>query len=194
MKRIIFFALIILSIPSASFTQKVIGGKYTHDRVFVEIEKEPKVRKKIPVKYQGEASIGFGANFGYYYNYLGNYDNSYTIYLETVHGVLISKYFFIGAGFNLHYFLNKKIGSDSYDYYDYSVTSIYFPIFLNLKGIYPINNDWKTYITANVGSDVLYDEVYAKGGVGVQYKRFFIDAGFQMHLDIGCYCNVGIRF
>lgn len=189
MKRIIFFALIILSIPSASFAQKVIGGKYTHDRVFVEIEKEPKVRKKIPVKYQGEASIGFGANFDSYYNYLYDYyyNNPYTIYLETVHGVLISKYFFIGAGFNLHYLLNKETCSDYYD-------SIYFPIFLNLKGIYPINNDWKTYITANIGCDVLYDGIYAKGGVGVQYKRFFIDVGFQHHLDIGCYCNVGIRF
>lgn len=193
MKRIIFILLLIFSIPSISYAQRINGQRTTRESVFVVIPqepKEPKVRKKIPAKYQGD--LGLGLAFNKYSNSRSHdmtewYKEKYTsIYLETVHGALISKYFFIGGGLQ----------------FETDFKAIWLPIFINTKGIYPINDKWSAYITASCGIECIEEGVYLNGGLGLQYKRYFLDAGY-VNYDIcysdgdythGFFIKLGVKF
>lgn len=166
------------------------------------------------IKYRGEISVG-GAfctqlhvppQSGFLIEGGGETQLSRPFF-ETVHGVMISDYIFVGGGIGAQFYAGKcgkdgkkwiktKEGADRWN-----VLTI--PIFVNLKGFFPINDDLRPFINFGLGGSVVacsnatgeityrdyYDEEYLnfkhKGGfyldfgVGVDYKSWTFGLGVQ---------------
>lgn len=119
--------------------------------------------------YQGEL------NFGYVVD--GDYSRPF---IESIHGVNISGYAFAGVGLGLQYVYNE----DRKD--------VRIPLFVNLKGMYPVTENFSPYITLSLGYNFLtgigaykrfLDGVggfYNDLGVGIKYKAFNLSLGMQV--------------
>lgn len=77
------------------------------------------------------------------------------MFLETIHGVRITKYGFVGLGFGIHAYTsgdNFKFNRNDEVYEsDSDVNFGAFPLFVNLKGVYPINDKLKAYVGTSLG-------------------------------------------
>lgn len=146
--------------------------------------------------YQGEVSIGFATGSKLSYtdsdgdSGIETTDFSRPL-IETVHGVRITKYGFIGLGMGFQY----AYGNQANEFVDNKWNTLLMPFFVNIKGYYPLSGGWSPYITLSVGgSSVLTsawnrtsgdDEyrlkggLYSKLGIGVNYKRCFLDFGLM---------------
>lgn len=171
-------------------------------------------------EYRGEVNIG-GAMSGTLY-----FPPQENIYLpgglktslsrpliETVHGVMLSDYLFVGAGLGIQYYAGEfDDDADEVLYikegtHRWNMLTI--PMFVNIKGFFPINDNWKPFMTLSLGGTAVacsnatftedytyYDEEYdalgghksqyqARGGfycdwgVGVEYKRWSLGIGLQ---------------
>lgn len=90
------------------------------------------------VRYQGDASVGFG--FGTGTSGLNH------VMVNTVHGVRICPYFFVGAGVGADFATSKL------KYSDMEFENIFvIPLYLNLKGYYPINQKYSVFVSGNIG-------------------------------------------
>ncbi|MDE6862233.1 MAG: porin family protein [Alistipes sp.] len=112
--------------------------------------------------------------------------------IETVHGVRITKYAFVGAGVALNYAFGKF---DAEEENSEKWNTLMLPIFINLKGYYPVNDNFAPYISLSFGSSICamsnadqsgsnYDYkmkggFYGEYGVGFNYKRFNFGLGLQ---------------
>jgi hypothetical protein len=128
-------------------------------------------------------------------------------FFETVHGVMISDYIFIGGGLGLQYYAGE-CGDDARDWIALKTgakrwNTLTIPLFVNLKGFLPINDDLKPFINLSLGGSVVacssatgeivnkeYSYVnkrsfklkggfYCDFGVGVEYKRWIFGLGLQ---------------
>ncbi|MCH5181178.1 MAG: hypothetical protein J1F06_00965 [Prevotellaceae bacterium] len=113
--------------------------------------------------YSGDLNIGFG--FGTKFKFDGNtYNvNTNSVFLETIHGVRLTKYAFVGLGFGAHwYYKDSQDFEYEYQYPESDETRTFdcsldmqhmvaFPLFVNLKGFYPINDDLKAYVGTSLG-------------------------------------------
>ena len=122
--------------------------------------------------YQGEL------NFGYVVD--GDYSRPF---IESTHGVNISGYAFAGVGLGLQYVYNDKWNG------------IGIPLFVNLKGMYPVTENFSPYITLSLGYNFLTTSFVGGGyqnyldgpggfyndlGVGIKYKAFNLSLGMQV--------------
>lgn len=119
--------------------------------------------------YQGEFNLGYVVN--------GDYSRPF---IESIHGVNISGYAFAGLGLGLQYAYNE-------DWKDVRI-----PLFVNLKGMYPVTENFSPYITLSLGYNFLtgiseykcfLDGVggfYNDLGVGIKYKNFNLSLGMQV--------------
>ena len=134
------------------------------DAFYIIEEPKPPVvkeKKKIEVKYQGEVNAGVA----YGVTELDDL-GMFSLSVNTVHGILVSKYFFAGLGAGLDY--NFELGLDV-------------PIFANFKGLLPVKNDLcSVYISTSGGYQVggLIGP-FVKVGFGVNYKYLNFDLGFM---------------
>ena len=112
------------------------------------------------IRYQGEAHIGFGFGVGTYNKSRAN--------IETVHGVRLGDYFFVGAGVGAHIYRG---------YFGDANTKPNFiiPIFGNLKG-YLLESKVTPMISVNIGHGVGTGDFAGEGGfyiepaVGIAWK------------------------
>lgn len=175
-------------------------------------------------KYKGEVNVGYaitGDRHRWDYEYLdsdGEFESGTEGYnrtvlsrplIETIHGVEIGPYLFIGAGVGLHYYCGKlkelkilaeeaaeinKTGKPSDRW-----NAIMLPIFGNIKLMYPVNNKFSPFLNLGVGgtvgcySSINYryvedgDEVvqrarggfYCDFGAGIRYKALNFSLGLQ---------------
>lgn len=121
--------------------------------------------------YQGEL------NFGYVVD--GDYSRPF---IESIHGFNMSGYAFAGVGFGLQYAYKDKWNG------------IGIPLFVNLKGMYPVTENFSPYITLSLGYNFFTTfggEVYQNYldgpggfyndlGVGIKYKAFNLSLGMQV--------------
>lgn len=123
-------------------------------------------------RYRGEINWGYA---------LGLDDAPDRIVFETIHGSKINQYAFVGvgAGFNAYH------GLLSYDGYSLSeVWGMTVPVFLDLKGFYPVSDDFAPYIDLGLGASIGVMEVEGSGffanvGFGFNYKKFNLGLNFQ---------------
>lgn len=122
--------------------------------------------------YQGEL------NFGYVVD--GDYSRPF---IESIHGFNMSGYAFAGVGFGLQYAYNK----DKWN-------NMGIPLFVNLKGMYPVTENFSPYITLSLGYNFLLfgdskhminfidglGGFYNDLGVGIKYKAFNLSLGMQV--------------
>lgn len=117
---------------------------------------------EMKVKYRGEVSVGgaFSNKMSvdaFFFNFKLKSALSRP-YLETVHGVMISDYIFAGGGLGLQYYAGKL--GELYGLVDtkegkYTWGALAIPLFVNLKGFFPINDDWKPFLNLSLGGTVV---------------------------------------
>ena len=180
------------------------------------IAKAPKVRKPIDwsIRYKGEVNLGYaitGKNTEWEYEmnveYNGKSDSEsgdegklQTVFsrplFETIHGVEIGPYFFVGAGIGLQYYCGKLLDFQMGDEQAASIgiskpakrwNAVMLPIFADIKFMYPLNNDFTPYIDLGLGGTVA-----CTSALNFSYSEY--DGESSQKLRGGFYCNFGVGF
>lgn len=188
-KLFMLIACGLLAAPAATFAQKT---------VVTEINREKKYEtKELKVWYQGELNIGFATGGKLKDEDGDKYKTDYSRpLLETVHGVRITKYGFVGLGIGAQYAFGKM--DPDYEDSD-NWNTLMLPVFLNLKGYYPVSENFAPYISVSLGSSIcaasdyndsgssrygswenkLKGGFYGEYGIGFNYKKLNFAFGLQ---------------
>lgn len=125
--------------------------------------------------YQGEVAVAYGLGVGD----ITKSVNTDRVLFETVHGVRLSPYAFVGAGAGLNYFYGSK-GDEK----GAGLVSA----FANAKGYYPVSPSTHVYLSLDLGAaigvwDYMKDwrDLYVAAGPGVTIG----DPASRMRLDLG---------
>jgi len=160
---------------------------------------------KWDIKYRGEINIG-GAfsnklhipaqvDNEEYYNF-AVYSSMSRPLIETVHGVSLSNYLYVGAGLGLQYYTGEIFGAeDIYSFRSKTTTwdMIAIPIFVNIKGFLPITDKLRPFTTlsfggtaiANSNGKFIYDDTY--------YEDDYRVGNIYSHkIKGGFYCDWGV--
>lgn len=120
---------------------------------------------QISIKYRGDVDLGFSLGVGTF--------AADRINLHTTQGVQIGKHFSTGLGVGL-------------DYY-YDGNELVVPLFLNLKGYYPINSLITPFASLDIGVGVGATEsisrlsgLYCTPALGILLKKFKILLGYNI--------------
>lgn len=187
------------------------------------VAKAPKTKKVVDwkPKYKGEVNVGYaitGEKFKFedsWEDSEGDYGNEilgkYTTVLsrplfETIHGVEIGPYFFIGAGVGLQYYCGKlkdfQFLADEAAEINQTKPSerwnaVMMPIFADIKFMLPVNDKFIPFVNLGLGGTVgLYssanykDEGSADGG----YDSPDIQYSLKQRVNGGFYCDFGAGF
>lgn len=170
MKKIILLTLTaVLTIPFIASAQKTTVTRVNREKAYRTVQTEYTVpsdptpappaptvatpRKKL-TWYQGEIDLGIAIGGG-----------MTGPILETIHGIHISKYAFVGAGLGIHYPI---------DYGDPLI-----PLFADFKFYYPLNETIAPFLNIDAGYEVCEGGVYFSAGLGLKYKRWSFSAGVR---------------
>lgn len=121
------------------------------------------------------------------------------INFRTIHGLRAGDYIFAGLGFGADWCLFDEgtSGDDS---------EVIIPVFLGLKGYYPVNDDFSPFISVELGYGFgVTQSISGEGGfmyfpaIGVQYKKFKTQIGYEHQSISGtgigsCQLRVGFVF
>lgn len=172
-------------------------------------------------KYKGEVNVGYtiaGKKFKFDYNaeysdgeyeegFLGKYTTGFSRPLfETIHGVEIGPYFFVGAGLGLQYYCGKLkdfqfLADDAAEINKTEPAkrwnAIMLPIFADIKFMYPINDKLTPFINLGLGGTIgcfssanyVDEDIIELGGTNYSYSMSQKARG-------GFYCDfgAGIRY
>lgn len=167
-------------------------------------------------KYKGEVNVGYaisGKNFNWNYEYSDSEGESksedlgkmQTVFsrplIETVHGVEIGPYFFVGAGLGLQYYCGKLMDFQAYadaaavvnekDKSPERWNAVMLPIFANIKFMYPVNDNFAPFLNLGLGGTV-----GCYSSVNYEYTEKY--AGNEVELSTrargGFYCDFGAGF
>lgn len=105
------------------------------------------------------------------------------LFSETIHGSRISKYAFVGLGFGFNAY-KDILSFDEYDGDLETVWGMTVPVFLDMKGYYPVTDDFAPYIDLGLGCSIGVLEIEGSGflanvGFGINYKKLNIGMNFQ---------------
>lgn len=166
MKKALLLSLLCLFMSTGSFAQIIQSRSETKETYFVKPTPEPvKADKKYPC-YQGEFNLG--------------YVTPSSLLLETVHGVRINKYAFAGLGLGLRY--ASEMTFTSHDYEVLGNELVYVPVFVNVKGYYPVTNKIEPFLNLSLGyaADVTDNGsggFYCDFGTGIRLWKFALGLG-----------------
>lgn len=189
---IALFALATLS----AYAQKTTTLEYSRNRTYTTST------RTVNFWYQGELNIGYAINSKINYKEVDGGDtyreswksNFSQPFISTTHGIRITKWAYAGIGVGLHYAYGYTD-----EYKDEHWNTLMVPIFFNVKGYYPVNDDFSVYVTLSFGDSPIayselnqqlrdwneYDEWHYRGGyygeygVGLNYKRLNFSFGLQ---------------
>jgi len=175
-KFFILIAAAMLAAPAVSFAQKTTVTRVNREKTY------KTNTHAVDIWYEGELNIGYG--MGGTLKEDGDSEDAKFArpFIETVHGVRITRYAFAGLGVGFQYAYDEewKVGM--------------MPVFLDLKGFYPVTDDFAPYVAFDlgfssgiVGTKDLWDEegldlkggFYASYGIGLNYKRLNFGLGLQ---------------
>lgn len=136
------FALLVITLMTA-------GQIFAQKTTVTSIRRETTYRmSELKVWYQGEVNLGFATGGKVVWDGDIEKTNFDRVFLETVQGVRITKYGFAGLGTGLHYiygrFDPKYKKSERWN-------TLLMPIYLNLKGYYPVTDDFAPYASMSFG-------------------------------------------
>lgn len=106
--------------------------------------------------YEGDVAVGYALGL----NRIGEWDY---IAVETVHGIRILPYLFVGGGLGLHlYYIDDR--------------ALIMPIYTNIKGYYPLSDKLSLSMSVDLGAAIgIYDirgcHFYTSFGPGIQFGR-----------------------
>lgn len=163
------------------------------------IEKKEKKPVNLMVRYQGELNFGYATGGKLKWDEGGTKDKTdfSRPFIETIHGVRITQYAFVGVGVGIQYAYGKM--SPDYDDSE-NWNALMIPVFLNLKGSYPVTKDFAPYISISLGGSFcatssiddsgsdygdwetkLKGGYYGEYGVGFTYRKLNFGLGVQHH-------------
>ncbi len=167
MKKVLFLACACLVASTSTVAQTTIIQSETTTTQTFYVEPEPKKETGYP-RYQGELNVG--------------YETPDAALLETIHGVRINKYLFVGAGLALHYVNSVYVENDDF-YMDVSEEKR-IPLFFNAKAFLPVGKKTDTYFNLSLGGDIGVDYgsgVYCDLGLGLKHRKFNLGLGWMLH-------------
>lgn len=119
---------------------------------------------QVDIKYQGEINLGYS---------VGLDSNDGRLNVHTIQGAKIGQYISAGLG----------LGLDYYHYYD----EFMIPLYLDIKGYYPINDRISPFIAMDLGYSIRTSSstdgcIYFAPSIGVKYKNFSFQYGYTCKL------------
>ncbi len=186
MKKLLLVALLMCGVTATSFAQLVQSTTSVTERTY---EKQKKELGKI--RYQGELNLGF-ATGGKLKDDAGEKieTNLSRPLLETIHGVRVGDYLFAGVGLGVQYAYGDWVtGADAENFSDYmpSWNTAMMPIFLNLKGYYPVTKNFAPYISLSLGATAILAS-------DLSITESYYDESVETKLKGGFYCDFGVGF
>ncbi len=176
MKKLLIMTVVaIFAAPMVSHAKKTTVTRVNREKTYQTNS------HKVDIWYEGELNVGYG--MGGTAKVDGESEDAHygRPFIETVHGVRITQYAFVGAGVGFQYACDEqwKVGM--------------MPVFLDLKGYYPVNDNFAPYVAIDlgfssgvVGTKDFADEgedlkggFYASYGIGLNYKRLNFGLGWQ---------------
>lgn len=187
MKKLLFL-LAAAMIAAPTFAQKTTVTRVNREKTYTTSE------HNIKVWYQGEVNLGYATSGKMKWTYDGESEIGKTNFsrplISTVHGVRITPYAFVGLGVGAQYAYGEIDKG-----YDDKWNTLLIPAFLNLKGYYPINDDFAPYVSVSLGtsfcatSDFDYQDgdweekmkggFYGEYGLGINYKKLNFGFGIM---------------
>ena len=145
------------------------------------------------IRYQGEVDLGASITTEGYQN------GRPVANFRTIHGARVGDYLFAGLGFGAdwYFFDEGSSGDDS---------EVVVPVFLNLKGYYPVKDSLSPFISLDLGYGFgVTQSISGEGGfvfspaIGLQYRKFQFQIGYERQsisgLTLGsCNLRLGIVF
>lgn len=172
MKNISIFLLVaLLILPFSAAAQKTTVTRINHSKTYRTITKVKPQRKKKDVWYRGEVDLGCAIGGS-----IDDMSKTYSLtgpFIETVHGIHITDYVFIGVGIGIHY----PIG----------YAEPFIPAFADFKIFYPINEKFAPFINGDIGYEIYNNGLYFGAGAGLKYKRWQFSAGVRSSSNIKSY-------
>ncbi len=161
MKKLLLLACACLVASTSAFAQ-IIQSESRTTQTFYEKPVSP-----YPC-YQGELNVG--------------YETPSAIFFETIHGARFNKYFFAGVGLGYHHISELYIEKDDFILDDGDEGRV--PLFVNLKGYYPVNAKFAPYLNLSMGYGIGVDNdggFYCDFGAGFNYRYVNFGLGLQHH-------------
>ena len=115
------------------------------------------------IKYRGEVHVGGAFSTNLRSSGFFNIKIETTLsrpLIETVHGVSLSNYLFVGAGLGLQYYAGE-CGEEALDYWvkikegKTSWDMVAIPLFANIKFFVPLNEELKPFTTLSLGGTII---------------------------------------
>ena len=131
------------------------------------------------IKYAGEVNVGFATGGKLRTENTATKSSLHRPFIETIHGVSITKYAFVGAGLGLQgYFgaVDTDVPEEKWD-------TLALPLFVNLKGQLPLKSV-TPYISASFGATVM---PYS----GLNEYADIVGVKAESRLTGGFYCDCG---
>lgn len=192
MKKIMLLLAAALAVaPAASFAQKMTVTNINREKTY------QTSTHNVDIWYEGELNLGFATGGKLKWDDGEKDKTNYSRpFISTIHGARITKYGFVGVGVGVQYAFGKM--DPDYDESD-KWNTLMIPVFLNLKGYYPVTEDFAPYISISLGGSICatssYDDswmdygdswerklkggFYAEYGLGFNYKRLNFGFGLQ---------------
>ena len=182
MKKLVLVALLLCGVTATSFAQQ----------------------SNWKARYQGELNLGFATGGKLKMEVGGQIEKFATNFsrplLETVHGVRVGDYLFGGIGLGVQYaYGDQTEGVDN----SLKWNTAMMPLFLNLKGYYPVSDNFAPYISLSLGgtavlaSDVNVSEstsVSRPGNENLGIDQYHRNSSSETKLKGGFYCDFGVGF
>ncbi len=126
-------------------------------------------------RYSAEVDLGYTLSVGSSIKNVGD-----RLSVSTTHGVLLNEKFLLGAGVAVDYF--------------YQAEEFMLPLFINVKGILPLSDKLKGFVSADVGysfmlqgdddylvhvKDKYIGGIYLVPSVGIKYKKLKFQFGYS---------------
>ena len=112
-------------------------------------------QSNLSIKYRGEASVGYAACSKANYMYGGDYSFASGLsrpMIETIHGAEFNDYFFAGVGLGVQFFPGRVEPSEDMDE---KWNILAFPLFVNFKGFFPVNDSFKPFANFSLGGTLV---------------------------------------
>ncbi len=179
-KTFILLLALLCAVPVATFAQKTTVTRVNREKTY------KTSTHSVDIWYQGELNVGFATSGKLTWEDGGDTEktNYSRPFISTVHGVRITQYGFVGLGVGVQYAYGKM-----YSEYDDAPNwkTLMIPVFLNLKGYYPVTEEFAPYISVSLGSSICATSSY--GDSGSDY-----DVSWKTRLKGGFYGEYGIGF
>ena len=179
-KTFILLLALLCAVPVATFAQKTTVTRVNREKTY------KTSTHSVDIWYQGALNVGFATSGKLTWEDGGDTEktNYSRPFISTVHGVRITQYGFVGLGVGVQYAYGKM-----YSEYDDAPNwkTLMIPVFLNLKGYYPVTEEFAPYISVSLGSSICATSSY--GDSGSDY-----DVSWKTRLKGGFYGEYGIGF